>query len=175
MTGFVWQRVAVLVAVIVLGYALVITVEPLSDLINIENGLQFFLGTIVFATSWRSSLKFFTDRPVNFARLFSLGISFYATGFMLSSVWSVTWRAFDYSPSVADNSMRFFNRYCIILGSLCITSAPEFFEQEISKDRLGKMAIGLGCIFLTVVMLVYGNRLERSLTHDTSPSLTETP
>ena len=175
MNSFVWQRVAALMAVVVLGYVLTVVVEPLSDLIGVEDGLQFFLSSIVFASAWKASLKFFTERPVKFSRLLSLGILFWAMSFMLGSVWSVTWRAFGYDPTVGDNGLRFWFRYCAIVGSLCSIAAPELFEQEISSDRLGKLAVGLGCIFMTVLLLVYGNRLARNITHDTAPSLTETP
>ena len=163
-------RLSVLLAVLAFGLGLTHVVTPISDLIGIEDGLQFFLASLVFVTAWKPTVLFFTEHPLKLSRLLTLGISFWSASFMVAAVWAVRWRASDYSPYFSDDLLRYSFRYLALCGSLCALAAPEFFEQEISARRLTKIAVGLACIFVTVIVLVYGSRFEKAFRHDTSPT-----
>lgn len=171
MSWFVFRRLFVFFAVLGFGYALTQLVTPVSDLIGISDGLLFLLSSVVFVNAWKPTVLFFTEQPLRFSRLLSLAVSFWMAAFMCAAVWAIRWRASDYSETFSDDALRFGFRYLAICGTLCAATAPEFFEQDISSKRIGKLAVGLACIFITVLVLVYGARLQHRLEHDQAPTL----
>lgn len=165
---FTFVRLGILAGAFLFGYGLTFVIAPLSDLIGVEDGVVFFLASYVLISVWSAASKIFTDYPVRFSRLLSLGIALIVSGLILFAVSSVSWRAFGVATTIGDNLLRFGFRYLFILGLFCIIAAPELFEQQVSAKRLGQLGITLACVVLTVLLLIFGSRLSNS--HDKAPS-----
>lgn len=168
MAKFKFVRLGILAGALLFGYGLTCIIAPLSDLIGLEDGIVFFLASYVFISAWSAASKIFTEHPIKFSRLLSLGLALIVAGLMLGAINSVSWRAFGVATTSNDTLIRFGQRYVVILGLLCVIAAPELFEQQLSARRLGQLGAILACVVLTALLLLYGSRLRYN--HDNAPA-----